>query len=69
MAAEAYRIAGAGRRARRGHAGRLRARKEGRVALRPPAPFTSSTSGFQTSSMYACSLPSPGRGPSLMMRV
>ena len=77
MTAEAYRIAAgvAGSRDATlapGAAGRrVRLRNdEGREALRPPALRPpSSAAGRQTSSMYACSLPSPGRGPSLMMRV
>ena len=77
MTAEAYRIAAARRTARARSACRRRplrrpagseTTKGGRPFGRPPfAP--SCAAGRQTSSMYACSLPSPGRGPSLMMRV
>ena len=44
-----------------------RRRAGGPAAARPS--HTVICAGRQTSSMYACSLPSPGRGPILMMRV
>ena len=84
MTAEAYRIAGARRADAAAAAGRdsephlaaargeartgAETTKGGRPFGRPPS-VPSCAAGRQTSSMNACSLPSPGRGPSLMMRV